>query len=327
MQTKRCITIFIVALLTLSGCFFSGAEQQRWSLADEGATSFSLSRDGRFALYHSAIQGIVLWDLQQNKKLADFGSQDPYHNTVLSSAIADNGRFAITATAQNFAVWDLAWGQSEGLWSVSDGTIRDVAIANNGQHVLLALSNGKALYVDLGSGRRLEFLAHREKVNAVALSPNGRFALSGGNDYNAYLWDTQSGQIVYRFPHTHRISQVALQRDGKLAMTADGGNDIAIWDLHTGEKQSDLAVRLRQQNLSSARFSDDGSRLVTGTPARRVELWDTRSGQNLGRWEAAAQQDTRPPAAVVYDVAITPEGNVTSGTSAGIAQLWTTEDK
>jgi len=267
----------------------------------------------------------VLWDLQQNKRLADFGSQDPHHNTVLSSTISDNNRYAITATAQNFAVWDLAWGQSDGLWSISDGIIRDVDIANNGQHVVLGLSNGKALYIDLGTGRRLEFLAHREKVNSVAISANGQYALSGGNDYFAYLWDTRSGQIIYRFEHTSRISRVALQRHGKLALTADGTNDIFIWDLASGEKQAELAVRLRQQNLSSARFSEDGTRLVTGTPSRRVELWDSTTGKNLGRWEAAPLQDARPPSAVVYDVAITASGQVISGTSAGIAQAWTTD--
>lgn len=325
MHKKIPLLSIILALFILTGCFFSGSESQRWELAPEGATSFSLSRDGRFALFHSTQQGIVLWDLQQNKRLADFGSQDPHHNPVLSSRISDNQRYAITATAQNFAIWDLAWGQSEGLWSISDGIIRDVDIANNGQHVLLGLSNGKALYVDLGTGRRLEFLAHREKVNSVALSANGQYALSGGNDHNAYLWETQSGQVIYQFAHSSRISRVALQRDGNLALTADGGNDIYLWNLDSGDKQAELAVRLRQQNLSSARFSDDGRLLATGTPARRIELWDTTSGENLGRWEAAPQQDTRPPAAVVYDVAITPDGQVVSGTSAGIAQAWITE--
>ncbi|MCW8329672.1 hypothetical protein MD588_12720 [Photobacterium sp. SDRW27] len=325
MHKKIQLFSIILALITLTGCFFSGSEANRWNVAPEGTTSFSLSRDGRFAIYHSAQQGIVLWDLRQNKKLADFGSQDPHHNTVLTSKISDNNRYAITATAQNFAIWDLAWGQSDGLWSISDGIIRDVDIANNGQKVLLGLSNGKALYIDLGTGRRLEFLAHQEKVNSVALSANGNFALSGGNDYSAYFWDTRSGQIIYQFEHTSRISRVALQRDGKLALTADGGNDAYIWDLSSGEKQAELAVRLRQQNLSSARFSDNGQQLATGTPSRRVELWDTATGSNLGRWEAAPKQDTRPPAAVVYDVAITPDGQVVSGTSAGIAQAWTTD--
>ncbi|OAN17086.1 hypothetical protein A3K86_09140 [Photobacterium jeanii] len=318
------ICLFLT-LFVLHGCFFKGSEVQRWQLATDGATSFSLSRDGRFALYYTNEQGIVLWDLQQNKNLAKFGSQDPAHNTVISSAISDNNRYAITATAQNFAVWDLAWGRSDGLWSISDGIIRDVDIANNGQHVVLGLSNGKALYIDLGSGRRLEFLAHREKVNSVAISPNGKYVLSGGNDYIAYFWDTQTGQVRNKFEHDSRISRVALQRDGQLALTADGGNEVFIWNLVTGEKQSELAVRLRQQNLSSARFSDDGQLVATGTPSRRVELWDTQTGDSLGRWEAASQQDTRPPSAVVYDVAIKSDGLVISGASSGIVQAWSTD--
>ncbi|CEO37952.1 hypothetical protein C0Z01_12750 [Photobacterium kishitanii] len=309
----------------LSGCFFFDSEIQRWHLAQQGSTSFSLSRDGRFALVSTKLQGIALWDLQQNKKLADFGSQDQYHNSVITSQISDNNRYAITATTQNFAVWDLGWSQAHGLWSIDDAAIQDVAIANNGTEVLLALTNGKALFIDLTDGRRLEFLAHRDKVNSVALSGNGRYALSGGNDHQAYLWDTHSGQIIYSFKHSSRVSQVALQRDGKLAFSTTANNDSIIWDLTTGKKITQLATKLRYQTLSSVRFSDNGQLLVTGTPSRRVELWRTDNGKNIGSWRAEVQPGARPATAVVYDVAISPTGNVVAGSSAGYAQTWSTD--
>ncbi|WP_434360805.1 hypothetical protein NF212_01225 [Parasalinivibrio latis] len=322
-MTRRAQYFFVIlTLVTLNACFWTGDEAQRWTIHPEGTTSFSLSRDGRFALLSAKETGIFLWDLQQNQQLADFGPQDPNASAVIVSRISDNNRFAITATSQNFAVWDLAYGKAEGLWSISDGVIRDAALSNNGEKVVLALSNGKALFVDLGNGRRLEFLAHREKVNTVDISANGRFVLSGGNDYNAYLWDTNTGQIIYDFPLEARVTRVVLQRDAKYAFTSDGGNMAAIWDLQTGEKISQLKSILRQQIYSSARFSDDGSRLATGSPSRRVELWETATGDNIGRWQARAQPDTRPPSAVVYDVAIDPTGRVISSTSAGIAQAW-----
>ena len=309
----------------LSGCFFFDTEIQRWHLAPQGSTNLSLSRDGRFALVSTNTQGIVLWDLQQNKTLADFGSQDQYHNSVITSHISDNSRYAITATSQNFTVWDLGWSQSYGLWSINDAIIQDVAIANNGTEVLLALNNGKALFIDLIDGRRLEFLAHRDKVNSVALSANGRYALSGGNDHHAYLWDTHSGQIIYSFKHSSRVNQVALQRDGKFAFSAAANNDAIIWDLTTGNKITQLAITLRHQTLSSVRFSDDGQFLVTGTPSRRVELWRTDNGKNIGRWRAEVQPGARPATAVVYDVAISLTGNVVAGSSAGYAQTWSTD--
>lgn len=330
------LAIFVITL-TLSGCFFNNSDVQRWEVASQGTTSFALSRDARFGLFFvkkgsnaantdsETKSGLHFWDLVDNKELTYFGVQDQHDSTVSHITISDNSRFAITATQTNFAVWDLGMGISEGLWSISDGIIRDVDIASNGQQVLLGLSNGKAIYINLATGRRLEFLAHREKVNSVALSANGKFALSGGNDHFAYFWDTQSGQILHIFEHEKRVNRIALQRDGKYALTADGGNKAFIWDLKTGDKISTLRTFARQQVLSSARFSDDGKYLITGSPAGTVMLWDTLSGKKQEQWRAEPLKDARPPTAVVYDVAIDKKQRVISATSAGIAQAWLIE--
>ena len=111
----------------------------------QGTTSFALSRDARFALTYSKVNHLVLWDLEYNTQLAQLGKQDAQSNSVSRIRISDNGRFAITASQINFAVWDLSWTQAEGLWSISDGLIRDVDISSNGEQVLLGLSNGKAI--------------------------------------------------------------------------------------------------------------------------------------------------------------------------------------
>ncbi|WP_087017565.1 WD40 repeat domain-containing protein [Thaumasiovibrio subtropicus] len=323
---RRFILLFWT-LLTIIGCEFWQTEQQRWTLAPEGAPSMALSRDGRFALFYSVEQDIVLYDLGSNQALARFGAQDPRGSAVVTATIADNPRYALTATQDNFAVWDLAWGQAEGLWSISDGVIIDADIASNGEQVLLGLTNGKAIYVNLGTGRRLEFLAHQEKVNSVAIAPNGRYALSGGNDKNAYFWDTNTGQALYHFPHRARVRQVALQRDGNYAFTADSEGNGFIWDLSNGEKVTELSISVRQQNFSSARFSDDGQFLVTGTPGRYVEVWRTADGKKIHRWQSAALENARPPSAVVYDVALDSQNRVISATSAGIVQAWQAEMK
>lgn len=316
-------SLFILIVISaLNGCFFSTQDAQRWTIEPQGTTSFALSRDARFALLYSKEHQLVLWDLIESQELASLGAQDPQSSTVSRIRISDNGRFAVTATQINFAVWDLAWTQAEGLWSISDGLIRDVDIASNGDQVLLGLSNGKAIYVNLVTGRRLEFLAHNEKVNSVALSPNGRFALSGGNDYKAYLWNTETGQILQTFEHEQRVNRVALHRDGKLAFTSDGGNQARVWEIPSGNEVSQLSSFSRQLIFSSARFSDDGLHLVTGTPSSRIMVWDTQTGKKVDGFEAEPLKDTRPPRAVVYDAAFDSENRVISGTSAGIAQAW-----
>jgi len=308
--------------IALNGCFFSASNDQRWELEPQGTTSFALSRDARFALIYSKQHQLVLWDLDESKELAKLGAQDQQENPVSRIRISDNGRYAITASQINFAVWDLAWTQAQGLWSISDGLIRDIDISSNGEQVLLGLSNGKAIHVNLVTGRRLEFLAHREKVNSVALSPNGKFALTGGNDYHAYLWDTETGQILRDFEHEQRVNRVALQRDGLYAFTSDGGNQAVVWDLTTGEQISRLSSLSRQLIFSAARFSDDGAQLITGTPSSRIMVWNTDTGKREYGFEAEPLKDARPPRAVVYDAAFDDQNRIVTGTSAGIAQAW-----
>lgn len=316
----------VFVILLLSGCFFANQAEQRWALAPEGSTALGLSRDGRFALIYSKQQQLVLWDLQEDKKLANLGAQDPQANPVTVIRIGDNERFAVTASQNNFAVWDLAWTQGKGLWSITDGLIRDADIAQDGEQVLLGLTNGKAIYVDLVNGRRMEFLAHREKVNSVAISANGRYALTGGNDYFAYLWDTKTGLIVRQFEHEQRVNRVTLHREGKLAFTSDGGNQAFIWDLTTQSNAIQLQSFRRQLIFSTARFSSDGKKLITGTPSGLIEIWNTVDGKKIASFEAENKKDGGPQQAVVYDAVFDAEQRAVAGSSAGIAQAWRVEN-
>ncbi len=314
--------LWLIVISLLNGCFFSSDSERQWDLALEGTSAIALSRDARFALLYSKQQHLQLWDLNQNKLLARLGIQDPEQNIISLIRFSDNGRFAVTATQTNFAVWDLAWSQSTGLWSISDGLIQDIALGNNGDEVLIGLSNGKAIFIDLVTGRRLEFLAHVEKVNSVSLSPNGKYALSGGNDHNAYFWSTESGQILQQFEHEQRVGTVELQRDGLYALTSDSGNNAIIWDLKTGKEVSQLSSWTRQLIFSSARFSDDGTRLVTGSPSSRMVTWDTQSGKRIEGFEVEMLKDVRPPRGVVYDAAFESNQRVLSASSAGVVQAW-----
>ncbi len=322
MRTFSRYLVLIVVSVLLNGCIFSKSPDQTWEVSPQGATAFALSRDARFALTFSQSQQLRLWDLDENRELANLGPLDQSSSAVSTIRISDNERYAVTAGSTNFAVWDLAWAQSKGLWSISDGTIRDIDLSSDGEQILMGLSNGKAIYVNLVSGRRLEFLAHQEKVNTVALSANGRYALTGGNDYRAYLWDTKTGQIIRTYQHKERVVRVALQRKGKLAFTSDGGKQARIWDITNGTEISHLKSFARQLIFSSARFSDDGKRLVTGTPSGKVTVWDCQTGKKLEEFEATPTKDTRPPRAVVYDAAFDHRNRIVSASSAGIAEAW-----
>ena len=299
------------------------APEQRWQHAVEGSYAANISNDGKFSVVSSIHHGISLWDLDKNAlKYSWSQQQDSADNLVLVADIADNNSHALTANRNDFSLWNINNGQSEGFWSISDSTIRDVAVSNNGDHLLIGQSNGKVEHITLASGRRLEFLGHQEKINAVDMLPNGRIAISGGNDFVAYVWDTVTGQVIYRFNHPSRVTMVTLDAKGRYAFTADSKKSANIWDLKTGKLITTLKYFNRQEVFSAVQFSPDGTMLLTGAPSRKVSIWAISTGERLTSWRVMPREDIRPAGAVVYSVAFRDNNQVITESSSGYAELW-----
>lgn len=296
---------------------------QRWQHAVDGAYAANISNDGKYSAVSSIHHGISLWDIKKNALIYSWSQQqNNADNLVLAVDITDNNSHVLTASRNQFSIWNISSGQSEGFWQISDTTIRDIAIANNASAALIGQSNGVVLHVSPTTGRRLEFLGHKEKVNSVDMLPNGRIAISGGNDFVAYVWDTQSGQVIYRFNHPSRITFVALDPKGRFAFTADSKKSANIWDLKTGELISQLKYSNRQEVYSAVQFSPDGLFLATGAPSRKVSIWDLHTGKRLKNWRVTPRKDIRPAGAVVYSIAFSDNSHLLTESSSGYAELW-----
>ena len=287
-----------------------------------GSYGAAISQDATLALVSTIHNGMILWDLKQDKALFQWQHHKLANHQVFLLKIAPQNKYAITAGRTDFVVWDIKTGKAKGYWQVGQSPIRDIAISANGEQVLAGLVDGKVLHINIATGRRLEFLGHTEKINSVALSSNGRYALSGSNDFQAILWDTQTGQVVKRFIHSSRVSMVALENDGRYAFSADSKKQATIWDLTTGKKLSQLHYKSRQQIFSSVSFANNGQWLITGSPSRKLALWDTKSGQLLQKWRVTPRKNTRPEGAVVYDAKLYNNDTIITSSSSGLTELW-----
>uniref|UniRef100_A0A486XNG5 FOG: WD40 repeat n=1 Tax=Rheinheimera sp. BAL341 TaxID=1708203 RepID=A0A486XNG5_9GAMM len=311
-------------LLLLSGCekLISVPPVQQFPHVAQGSYAAAISDDGRYAAVSSIQDGVALWDLQANALKYQWQHQDDAENLVFSLAISHNNSHVLTADQHTYALWNISSGANQGYWQLDAATVRDVAVSDNGAHLLIGKSNGGAQHITLASGRRLEFLGHTERINSVAMSPNGRYALTGGNDYKAHLWDTQSAQIIYSFSHPSRVTKVALDPLGRYAFTADSQDLAQIWDIKTGQLVSKLQFTARQQVFSAVRFSASGKYLATGAPTRKLALWQVQSGRELQSWQVGVKPDSRPPSAVVHAVAFLSDKQLISESSSGIAEVW-----
>jgi len=311
-------------LILLTGCekLTSPPPLQQFPHVAQGSYAATLSDDGRFAAVSSIQDGVALWDLKSNALKYQWKHLDTAENLVFSLAISHNNSHVLTADQHTYALWETSSGQNIGFWQLDAATVRDVAVSNNGNHLLIGKSDGGVQHITLSSGRRLEFLGHTERINSVAMSPNGRYALTGGNDYKAHLWDTQSAQIIYSFSHPSRVTKVALDPQGRFAFSADSQDLAQIWDIKTGKLVSTLQFMARQQVFSAVRFSADGKYLATGAPTRKLALWDVQTGRELQHWQVSVRADSRPASAVVHAVTFLNDAQLISESSSGIAEVW-----
>lgn len=292
---------------------------------DGGVDAASISADGSLAIVSNLSNGISVWDLKTNTKRYAW-NQGEQGNLVVNIHIAFDNSYALTSDRETFALWNLSNGEPEGFWRIDESNIRDIAVANQGQGILVGRSNGKVMYFEPQTGRRLEFLGHTEKINSIDLSPNGFYALSGGNDYVAYLWDTRSGQVIYKFEHSSRVTKVSLDDEGRFAFTADSKRDARIWDLRTGQAISYLHYFERQKIFSTVVFSKNGQYLLTGSPARRLNLWGVQTGKEIKSWRVTPREGTRPKTAIVHAVGFWDSDNVISESSSGLAEVWSIKE-
>lgn len=316
---------FWLSILALAACNTGQRPVQQWQQAPGGADAAAISSDHKLSVVSSVSNGIVVWDMRKNLALYRWQHHDEGANLFSHIRVAADNSYVVTADREAFALWNLQTGEPEGFWRIDESSIRDIAVSNNGRGIIVGRGNGKVMFFEPGSGRRLEFLGHQEKINSLDISPNGFYALSGGNDYVAYLWDTRSAQVIHKFDHPSRVTKVVLDEKGRYAFTADSQKAARIWDVQTGTMISNLSYLQRQKIFSAARFSDDGKYLLTGSPGRQLILWDVATGKKVNEWRVTPRDNPGLQGAVVHAVSFFDNNRVLSISSSGLAETWNIE--
>ena len=94
---------------------------------------------------------------------------------------------------------------------------------------------------------------------------------------------------------------------------------IQIWDATTGQHLRELQG-LTEENFTnrvhSVAFSQDGTRVVSGSDDEWIRIWDAETGRQIGKAH-------EPHAHYVFSVACSPDGKrVVSGARDGEIMIW-----
>ncbi|MFI6956108.1 TIR domain-containing protein [Nocardia sp. NPDC050408] len=284
----------------------------------EEFSSVTFSQDGTRIAASGSETTIRLWDAHTRQPI---GEPLRGHTAAIERVVfsRDGSRLASASDDKTVRLWDTATGQPVGEPLVGhEFAVSAVAFYPDGQRLVSSGFDETLREWDAGGGQVLR--GHNGGVLAAEFSPDGTRIVSDGVDATIRQWDARTGAPlaavipIEGVPAWHfspdgtqivTISTTMLRHwdlasgapvgnsiaippdtkrlafgvaDRKLA--TDNGTDIQIRDIDTMQP---IGVPIRQPALNAFEFSPDGRQFATGGRDWSVRLWDTNSGQQIGK--------------------------------------------
>jgi WD40 repeat protein len=302
-------------------------------LGHTSAVTFAaVSPDGKLLVTTGGDGTGYIWDPTTGKQLAALrGHTSP----VTRAAFSPDSKIVATAGADGTVrTWDPFTGASRlVLGSTSDGAVNDFAFSPDGKLFVVAQDcargqdattcTSKPRVYEVSTGElAFEGPAHTRGVASVRFSPDGASILSAAKNNSAILWDSQNGNVLVKVQGTlprnlGAAGTAELSADGKRILTLSVVDGVPqVWDAVTGNKLFEL--RGHQDKVTSAVFSPDGTKILTGSDDNTARVWDASTGGIL--------QELKGHIYGVNTVAFSPNGKlVLTSSDDYTARLWDAE--
>ena len=312
-------SILLLCLISLLvGCGDKPSKQL--ATTAQGAYSVSLSPNGQYALVGSIQHGASLWHLKDGERLYNWNHATGSYSKIIATAFSTDSRYALTAESKRFVMWEVATGKAAGFWPAEGGVLA-MALSDNGRYAIIGQENYTALYIDTATGSILNTLSHSGDINSVQISGNGLVGITGGEDGIVRVWDLPAGKETFAYQLGDDVSAVAISNDGSLVFGSLYYGKGKVWQANSGQQVAEIGYS--RTTITSARFSADNKKLLTGYTARRIVLWDIQSGKNTQQWRADAPFFWRPTGLVVTDVTFGEKpGQILNSFSNGLVYWW-----
>ncbi|CCK77839.1 conserved hypothetical protein [Oleispira antarctica RB-8] len=312
------LSSLLCSTLLLSACG-TGKQPERFDeLARQGVHSLCLNHEGSFAFAGSIHHGGSLWRLQPFDRLYNWNHQEGKNSSIVSCDFSPEDNFVATTDNRTIALWNSKTGEAVWLWN-APGDIHDISLSNNGQYALLAMADYTATLFDIKNGGIKRILRHDGIVYDVSIDKQGKFAASASDDSSVRIWDLNSGKQIQRLEHGNQVRSAEISNDGRFVFTSALGDPGRLWDSRTGKVIAEFPIN--SGFYSSVRFNKDGSLLLTGSSAGKIQLWQSKTAKLEQTWQAIPKNNWVSSSVLIEDVAFTQQGYIAGGSNGRIFYL------
>jgi len=237
------------------------------------------SPDGTKVLTVRERHFVQLWDWREGRKLAP---EIPRRSTLSHASLSPDGSSIFTTAGSGYAnLYDAA--SSRQMYNFQQqGGILDAAFSPDGGHLATACEDGNAWIWDLAqASRHPMLLPHANHIEEIAFSADGRRLAVAGRGGYARVWDLAPPQRGVRRLPGNDVTWVEFDQPGRRALLLSTGprSSVRVYDVQTGNLIS--AADLSAGEASHARFSPDGSRVLTFGKGRTARVFEAASGREL----------------------------------------------
>jgi WD40 repeat protein len=283
-------------------------------------TAVAAGRGNQIHLYDAAAGAHIRTLVDPGLKTPDGKDVKAAHLSIVESmAWSPDGKYLISGSFQQLAIWDPHTGQLR--HKIGGFAHAVVALTFSLDGKLLGIAGGEPTVegeikiLDVPSWKQVAEIknGHSDTVYGICFNPDNKMIATASADKFVKVWELPSGKFVKSFEgHTHHVLDIGWAADGKLLASAGGDNAVKVWNFEKGEQERTINAHNKQ--VTRLMFIGKKNEFITCGGDSQVKAYNT-GGSNVRNFAGATD--------FVYAIGTSPDGAVVAaGGQEGVVRVY-----
>lgn len=283
-----------------------------------------ISENGKYSLLLDVNNSVKLFN-NGNFSLIKQWNNEAFTQQQYIVALSKNNQWVVAAGKHSITFLPVKDSQNKITWQVNgfskDAQISKILLNSMGNKVIIGLTEGSVIVVDITNKLRSQFLLHEGPVTQLKFSDNEQNLISASLDGQVNKWQLSTGKVMWSDTLPFRITSLAFDDLSQNLFISDALNNQRFISIDKNKEISSLSYFERNRYFREAIFLSGTKKLLTSSSKYQISLWDVISGNEIGQGEIRAVNF----GSTVLDFALNENNDVLTLSSDAVIEVWPSE--